>query len=111
VRLVPPLEEPPDRRLEDPDLLLEPLDEPLRLLLLLRPLARFEDELPRLEAEERLRAELLEPFDEPLRLLLLLLRPLPLARFEDELPRLEAEERLRAERLEPEGLRRLCWEP
>jgi len=90
-------------------LLLEPLDEPLRLLLLL-PLARFEDELPRLEAEERLRAELLEPFDEPLRLLLLL-RPLPLARFEDELPRFEAEERLRAELLEPEGLRRLCWEP
>ena len=67
MRLVPPLEEPPVRRLEDPDLLLEPLDEPLRLLLLLLArlgdeLPRLEaDELPRLEAEERLRAELLEP--------------------------------------------------
>jgi hypothetical protein len=107
VRLVPPLEEPPDRRLEDPDLLLEPLDEPLRLLLLL---VRFEDELPRLEAEERLRAEL-EPLDDPLPLLLLLRPPLPLARFEDELPRLGAEERLRAELLEPEDLRWLCWDP
>ena len=76
MRVRPPLEElPPDRLaepvllaepdlLEEADLPLDPFDEALRLL---PPLVRFEDELARLDAEDRLLLEPAEPEPEDLR--------------------------------------------